>query len=150
MILDLLPNASRYAALGPRLARGFEWLARFDPHLADGRYPIDGDEIYALVQSYDTVPAAEKKFEAHRVYLDIQYLAAGQETILYHPTTALAPATDYDSVKDYQLYADPVAATPLLLTPGCFAVFYPPDGHKPGCLHGAAARIKKVVIKARV
>ena len=150
MILDLLPHASRYAGLGPRISLGLDWLARFDPHLADGRYDLDGDDVFALVQSYPTVPAAEKKFESHRVYLDIQYIAAGAETIFYAPTASLVPATDYDSAKDYLLYADPVAVTPLLLTPGSFAIFYPPDGHKPCCLNGPSTLVKKVVIKARV
>jgi YhcH/YjgK/YiaL family protein len=150
MILDTLSNAARYAPLGPRLARGFEWLARFQPGMADGRHPIDGDDVYALVQSYVTAPPSEKKWEAHRVYLDIQYLASGTETIFWAPVATLAPTTEYDSAKDYQLFADPAAATPLLLTPGSFAIFYPPDGHKPCCLAGAAGPVKKVVIKARV
>lgn len=150
MILDLLPQAPRYAALSPRIALGLDWLARFDPRTAEGRYDLAGDDVYALVQSYDTVPAAEKKFESHRVYLDIQYVVAGDETILYAPTSSLVAATEYDSARDFLLYADPDAATPLRLGPGSFAIFYPVDGHKPGCQAGAAARIKKVVIKARV
>jgi YhcH/YjgK/YiaL family protein len=150
MILDTLPNASRYAGLSPRIALGLDWLARFDPHTADGRYPLDGDDVYALVQSYETLPAAEKKFESHRSYLDIQYLAVGDETIFYAPTAILVPSTTYDSVKDYLLYADPAQAISLLMPPGSFAIFYPPDGHKPGCVNGPACRIKKVVIKARV
>jgi YhcH/YjgK/YiaL family protein len=150
MILDTLPHAPRYAALSPRIALGFDWLARFDPQIADGRYPLDGDEVYALVQSYETKAAAEKKFESHHTYLDIQYLAVGNETIFYAPTAALVSSTAYDPVKDYLLYNDPAQATPLLMTPGSFALFFPPDGHKPGCLNGPVCRIKKVVIKARV
>ena len=64
MILDLLSQAPRYAGLGPRISIGLDWLARFDPHTADGRYDLDDDNVYALVQSYDTVPPAEKKFES--------------------------------------------------------------------------------------
>ncbi len=150
MILDLLPQASRYTGLGPRIALGLDWLARFDPSTADGRYDLAGDDVFALVQSYATVPATEKKFESHRMYLDIQYIAAGTETIFYAPTSTLVPATEYDATKDFLLYAEPSAATPLRLSPGSFALFYPADGHKPGCLSGAPGPIKKVVIKARV
>src|SRR5205823_949045 len=115
-----------------------------------GRYDIDGDDVFALVQTYDTVPSTEKKYESHRVYADIQYVAEGSELIYYTPIAGLRPTMAYDEVKDYLLYSDPVAATPLLLEPGCFAIFYAQDGHKPGCVHNAANRIKKAVIKVRL
>ncbi len=150
MVIDTLSEASSSRQLGSGFAAGLDWLAMFNPDLADGRYDIRGDEVYALVQSYETVPASEKKYESHRMYADIQYVASGIETIHYAPTTALTGATDYDPVKDFQLYVDPSAATPLHLPPGSFAIFLPHDGHKPGCLSGSSCRVKKVVIKVRV
>ena len=69
--------------------------------------------------------------------------------IHYAPVTALQPVTPYDAEQDYVLYADPTASTPLLLTPGTFAVFLPADGHKPGC-QDDPRQIKKVVIKVRL
>lgn len=150
MIFDTLSHAAQYAHLGPRIGRGLTWLEKFDPQTPDGRYAIDGDDLYALVQSYDTAPSSEKPFEAHRSFLDIQFVVAGTEVILYAPTPSLRPTTEYDSQKDYQLFANPPHATSLLMPPGSFAIFYPQDGHKPGCVNGAQAQIKKVVIKARV
>ena len=58
--------------------------------------------------------------------------------------------TSLRRAKDFLLYADPDAATPLHIAPGNFAIFHPHDGHKPGCIHGAARRMKKVVVKVRV
>ena len=150
MILDTLDRASHYSPLGPNIVRGLSWLAGFRPDLPDGRYPIEGDAVYALVQSYGTAAPEEKKFESHRRYLDIQYIASGTEVIQYAPVGTLVPATAYDTAKDYLLYADPKHSTPLLLTPGSFAIFYPQDGHKPGCVAGSPSQIKKVVIKILV
>lgn len=150
MILDTLSSASVHRHLGGRFAAAFDWLARFSPATPDGRYDIDGDNVFALVQSYDTAPAAEKKYEAHRVYADVQYIAAGTEVIFYVPTQGLSIVKDYDAEKDYLLYGEPAAATPLHMAPGSFAVFLPHDGHKPGCTNGAPSRIKKVVVKVRV
>jgi biofilm protein TabA len=150
MILDTLNRHVAYQSLGPNLVRGLTWLADFSPEMPDGRYDIAGQDVFALVQSYDTVVPAERKYESHRHYIDIQYVAAGTEVIFYVPTDRLSPVIDYDTVKDYQLYEDPSAATPLHLTAGSFAIFYPHDGHKPGCVNGAISRIKKVVIKAHV
>ena len=150
MILDTLQASAPYRELGPRIARGLDWLKHFSPDSPDGRVDIDGDDVFALVQSYDSVPPAEKQYESHRTYADIQYVASGDEVIYYAPTTSLHAVTVHDPKKDFTLYADPIVSTPLQLGPGNFAIFLPQDGHKPGCISGAACRIKKVVIKARV
>jgi biofilm protein TabA len=150
MIIDTLSSAAAYRSLGPTLAAGLDWLTQFSPETPDGRYDIDGDNVYALVQSYTTVPASEKSYESHRLYADIQYVAAGTEVIHYAPTTGLEPLTPYDAEKDFLLYRDPAAATPLHLVPGTFTVFYPHDAHKPGCSNGTPAQMKKVVVKVRV
>jgi biofilm protein TabA len=147
MILDTLAHAANYSGLNPRITRGLSWLGSFHADLPDGRYEIAGDEVYALVQSYETVPAKEKRFESHERYLDIQYVAAGTEVIHCVPTSALERLTSYDAAKDCTLYAETAATTPLLLGPGSFAIFYPHDGHKPGCVNGTPSRIKKVVLK---
>lgn len=150
MVIDTLSEAGHYSSLGPGIAAGLTWLAAFSPETPDGRYDINGDDVYALVQSYDTVPPGEKKYESHRVYADIQYVAIGTEVIHYAPLNRLSAVTVYDSPKDFLLYGDPTVSTPLQLTPGTFAIFYPQDGHKPGCVNGAPCRMKKVVIKVRV
>jgi len=150
MILDTLAHSGRYRELGPRLARGLVWLASFSPALPDGRHDIDGDNVYALVQTYDTVPPTEKRFESHEEYIDIQYVHEGHEVIFHAPIGELTAETTYDRIRDFTLYADPAASTALALAPGRFAVFYPHDGHKPGCSNGQPAHIRKVVVKVRV
>jgi biofilm protein TabA len=150
MIFDTLTHSARYRDLDPRLAKAFAWLEQFSPDQPDGRVDIEGDEVFALVQSYETVNPAERKFESHRKYADLQYIAAGDETMYYAPLATLSAATEYDSVKDFTLYSEPAGSTPLRMIPGSFAVFYPQDGHKPGCVASAPARVKKVVIKISV
>jgi len=150
MIIDTLKDTPLNGHLGPRFAAGLQWLAHVPAGIADGRVDIDGDDVYALVQSYETAPAAEKRFEAHRVYADIQYIVAGTELIHYAPLGSLYPVTDYDAAKDFRLYADPADSTPLHLSPGTFAIFHPNDGHKPGCVNGAPCLIKKIVVKVRL
>lgn len=150
MVIDNIAHAGLYRSLGARFAAGLEWLRTFRPTAPDGTQGILGEDVFALVQSYETVPAAAKSYEAHRQYADIQYVATGTELIHYAPVGVLQPVTDYDDRNDCLLFADPVSATPLLLVPGSFAIFWPQDGHKPGCVSGAPCRMKKVVIKVRV
>lgn len=151
MILDHLDRASLYRNLGPRFARGLDWLRAFDPKTPPGRLAIEGDDLYAMVQTYDTQPAARKSFETHRAFADIQYLASGEETIGFAPLSELKAVTQpYDAAKDCALYADPKCVTNLVMGPGMFAIFWPDDGHKPGCTLGALAQVQKVVLKVRL
>jgi len=150
VILTTLAEAAAYEALGERIAAGLRWLREMDPAAADGRHPIDGDDVFALVSSYETGPSTEKQFESHRVYIDLQYLAAGNERILHAPATGLEVAVPYDADRDILFYAEPPFATSLLMRPGDVAVFHPGDAHKPGCMAGGRHAVRKVVVKVRV
>jgi len=150
MIADQLSHAATYLQLNPRFAQAFKWLEQFTLEIPVGRYPLGGEELFALVQSYDTVLPAAKKFESHRRYLDIQYVAAGAETMLYIPISDLQPTMEYDEQKDILLYAEPDRASAFTLLPGCFAIFYPQDGHKPGVIWQSPTQVRKVVLKVAV
>jgi YhcH/YjgK/YiaL family protein len=148
MIVDSLANASRYHALHPRLAAAFDYLASFDPATPDGKYPIDADRVHVLVQSYATKPAAEKKWESHRRYLDVQYIVSGRELITVAPIGALAGATEYNEAKDVINYSGASGeASTLFVEGGQFAIFLPEDGHRPGVAVDATEDVRKVVVK---
>lgn len=150
MIFDVLTEAPLYHALGPRIRAGLDWLARRDPALPVGRHEIAGDDVFALVQQYDTVDPRERQFESHRNYLDIQFIAAGVETLYYAPVRELTVTTPYNPEKDFSLHADPAVATPLRARAGMFALFSPHDAHKPGCRDGDVSQVSKIVVKVRV
>jgi biofilm protein TabA len=150
MILAPLADSARYEPLAPGMAAGFAYLRAFDPATRDGRYDISGDDVFALVSSYDTGPSTEKNFEAHRRYLDIQLVVAGMERILHAPLGGLEAVIPYVEEKDIAFFADPPQSSSFLLLPGDFAIFYPLDAHKPGCMAGGRHAVKKVVIKIRL
>ncbi|HYH80220.1 MAG TPA: YhcH/YjgK/YiaL family protein [Longimicrobium sp.] len=150
MILTTLAEAETYASLGAGIAAGVAWLRAFDAAMPDGRHDIDGDDVFALVSTYDTGPATEKRFESHRVYLDLQYVAGGAERILHTPTAGLTVETPYDEVRDIVFYAEPKISSSLLMRAGDLAFFHPGDAHKPGCMAGGRDAVKKVVVKVRL
>ncbi len=82
MIHFPLRHAGRYTAVLPGMDAAAEWLRAFDPALPDGRHPVDGERVFALVSSYATGPSTEKRFEAHRRHADVQWIASGAERIL--------------------------------------------------------------------
>ncbi|MEO6003186.1 MAG: YhcH/YjgK/YiaL family protein [Opitutus sp.] len=149
MIYDHIKNAALYRGLNARFAQAFDYLAQFDPSTVDGRVSLDGDNVFALVQSYQTADAATKQFESHRVYADIQFLASGEEVIYTSPLDRLEVTTPYNPTNDAALYRG-LDDTPLRLRVGDFAVLWPQDGHKPCCSAAAPHAVKKVVIKVRV
>jgi biofilm protein TabA len=149
MIFDHLDNASLYAGLGSRFEQAFAYLRNFSSETADGKYFLEGDDLFAVVQSYDTAPAEEKKWESHRLYADIQYIVSGDEIIYHSDISKLSVKTEYNPAKDYTIYNDR-DDQPLYMSAGNFAVFWPHDGHKPGCAVNEPSAIRKVVMKVRV
>jgi YhcH/YjgK/YiaL family protein len=148
MIVDAIENAALYHGVHPRLAAAFQYLAAFDPATPDGRYPIDEDRVYAQVQTYATKAAAEKKWESHRRYADVQYIVAGRERIPVAPSGAMAGATEYNDAKDVTNYTGPSGASgSLYVEPGQFAVFLPHDAHQPGVSVAESEEVRKVVVK---
>jgi biofilm protein TabA len=147
MILDSLPLWRRYAAVNPRLAHGFEFLETLPADPAIGRHEIDGDAVYALVQRYQTRPVEQMQFEAHRRYIDIQYLASGREVIQWAALDSLGDATKpYDAA----LFALTPDMLPVALRAGQFAILFPDDAHAPCCALGDPADVLKVVVKVAV
>jgi YhcH/YjgK/YiaL family protein len=151
MILDTLSESSRYEGLHPSFPKAFEWLRKFDPTTPEGKYEIDGPGVVAIVQSYTTAPASEKKWEAHRIHGDIQYMVSGSEQFGYSPLACLRVKTLYNPEKDAEFYDVPGFQTTMIDLPtGSFAVFLPHDAHQPGVTLGIPNPVFKVVVKFRI
>lgn len=147
MLAARLEDAGRQAAAAGGLARAFAFLRR--PGLADlpdGKYPIDEERVFALVQRYGTAAAEKPRFEAHRAYIDVQYVASGAEVIGWAPLGAVEISEPYDARKDV-CFGTARAWTPLRLAAGELAVFYPEDAHAPRLAAGASGRVTKIVVK---
>lgn len=146
MIIDTIKNCGLYAAGNENLKKGFEFIKEFlENPKAVGKYEIDGDNVYAIVQEYET--KAPGKFESHKKYTDIQFLVSGKELIGYANIAHLTPDTEYDAEKDFMLFEGKKGATELILEDGMFAVFFPEDGHMPGCFVEQPENVVKIVVK---
>jgi len=148
MILDSLSQWHRYAPLHRRFAEAFAWLEQVRPEIAIGRHEIAGDSIYALVQRYQTRPVEGMQLEAHRRYIDVQYLVSGAEVIRWAPLRDLDHVTrPYDAVKDAGLYALPPVTVPVSLRAGQFTILFADDAHAPCCCLDTPSEVVKVVVK---
>ena len=151
MIHDTLPHATQYEAMSPRFAAAFAYLRTVDGTQPLGRFDIDGDNCFALVQTYATKPLSAAKFEAHRKYIDIQYIHSGRETILWAPLADMKEETmAYNPEKEAALFKLIPDSTALHMSAGHFAILYPQDAHAPCIEWGATEQVFKVVIKVAV
>lgn len=147
MILDVLANAAVYYPLHPLFAEGFRFIHEQGQSAPAGRYELAGG-AYVLVQEYDTKPAEGAKFEAHRRFIDIQYVVSGAE-LAYYANLDQMKADAYLPEKDYVGLEGSGSA--LQLGAGDFAIFYPQDAHLPSRVTAAGPQpVRKVVVKIPV
>jgi YhcH/YjgK/YiaL family protein len=149
MIIDKLQNAEKYYSLGENLTKAFKFLKETDLSIAkEGRFDIEGDNVYALINNYNTKDPKDCHPEAHRKYADVQYIVSGAELIGCSLFSGQKVFKDYDEEKDYLLYDD--ISFFLKLNEGMFAVFFPDDLHMPGIMINEPKPVKKVVVKVRI
>ncbi len=146
MVIDRLERAPLYAGLSAGIQMGLKWLQEADfESMPDGRYAIDGDNVYAIVQRYRTRGPEACRWEAHRRYIDIQYVAGGGEQIGWAPVEALQPDTPHDSERDLAFFTGHGAILPV--PAGTFVILHPADAHRPCLALGAPSDVLKVVVK---
>jgi len=149
MIIDKLQNAFLYYGISEKIATSLKYLENNDlSEFQNGKYEIENDEIFVIIQDYNSKPLSEGKFEAHRKYIDIQYIIKGSEKMGYTNVHKLKSSTEYDEDKDIIFVeggGDFVTANE-----GFFAVFMPEDAHLPGIKSKTSEYVKKAVIKIKV
>jgi len=151
MVIDKLENAYLYAGLSARIKRGLEVLK--DKKLSakkDGRYEVDGDGLYYIVQRYTTKPIREGRLEAHKKYIDIQFAASGEEVMGHCLLGQLDVEEPYDEAKDVVFYKVPEKINTVKLSEGMFCILFPQDGHIPGCQLAGPCEVLKAVVKVKI
>ena len=82
MILDELKNAKQYAGIHAGVDKALEAMKQYTAdNYPLGKVEIDGDNVFLLLNSYETRTKEEAKAEAHRKYIDVMYMVEGAETI---------------------------------------------------------------------
>ena len=149
MIVDSLDNADLYRNIHPLLGRAFDFLRGTDLSELDcGRHPLDGDRLFALVQEYETKPAEQGEWEAHRKYWDLQYIAVGVERMGYVNIRSMAVKSPYNDAKDIEFFNGQGQLVTVGM--GMFTIFGPQDVHAPGLALDCPVAIRKILMKVSV
>ncbi len=151
MILDRFERAGLYFAPDSAFYKAICFARDAAAGLPDGVHLIDGDRLKANVESYETKPVDERRFENHRMYGDVQVMLEGDER---QDFAAVAdPVTDggYQTARDVEFFQPLSSYTPVHLRPGCFVVYQPGELHRPGvAVGGEPGSVRKVCMKVRV
>lgn len=149
MIIDKLKNASQYYGMSPGIKVALEYLQKAEIAILEpGRYEIEGSSVYAMVQQYETKQMENGVWEAHRKYIDVQYVYNGIEQMGYSNIEGMKVTKEYDESGDYLLLQG--EGTFIKLTSGFFAIFAPGDVHMPCIAVDTPTQVKKVVVKVKV
>jgi biofilm protein TabA len=152
MIVTDLDHIDHQVPMTPSLRKAFGFLrARDLLQLPDGRVDIDGDQVFALVQRYETVRTEAPKYECHRKYIDVQFIATGEEVIGWAPAERMSVTEAYEAGKD--VCFGTIAAgmwTPVRLEAGQLMVLWPEDAHAPKGAARESSLVMKIVIKVAV
>ena len=141
MIVCPWKEIGRYAAIIPGLEEAIaavNALTDYTPRTV----PLSGSNKI-LVQTGTTKPVGDS--EAHRKFLDIQYIVKGSEVMGWAPVEALTPADEFNETKDKGMYAGPVDY--IRITEGNCYVVFPEDAHAPGAHLDTPTEYTKLVIK---
>ena len=147
MIIDRAANIGLYGKILPGLEGGMKAIAELGENPPLGRYEFDGG--YFMVQEGDTKPIPEGEFEAHRKYIDVQFVLKGEETVAWASIPELAPADDYSPEKDRQMFTGEPAQCNVIREQMVWVAF-PEDGHN-ACRHlQEQTHFLKIVMKLPV
>lgn len=137
-----------------QIARNGEaWLAALDfmkkedlKTLENGRYELCAG-TYAAVSEYEAKEPSVAKYEVHRKYIDIQYVAEGEEFIEMLPMSDFKEEQEYNEEKDIVFFKETPKGEKLLADKNQFFIFFPNEAHRPGIKIGNGGKVKKIVIK---
>ena len=151
MIFDTIENCKKYYPLQENFEKAFDFIKKaVYEDLPVGRYELDGKNLFALVQEYVSKNHEDAKSEAHRNYIDIQYVVSGEERMDAFNITKAIPKTEYNTEKDVIFFENGEKVISKIFEKGEYAIFFPEDVHRPGMSAKAPENVKKIVVKIRI
>jgi len=148
MIYDQISNAEKYFCLHPQFKKAFDYLTKNDfSKIPAGKYQIEQDSLFALVNSYFSKSIDESFSESHKKYIDIQLVISGTERMGFGLFDDFSHE-QYDSEKDLQKHQGKLNF--IDVEKNRFVLFFPNDIHMPGLMIDKPEEIVKVVVKVAV
>lgn len=143
MIIDRIENVRDYFFLDG-LSPGLEELKKLGNDPKPKRYDFEGG--YFFISEGKTMYMEEGGYEAHKKFVDVQYILKGCEEIAWANVDDLKLEAPYQEDRDIAMYLGD--ATQInIITEGMFWIALPQDAHKPARHRKTPHQFKKVVFK---
>lgn len=149
MIVDSFDALLNCSCIGDILKKIEPFYRSATPEIENGKYPIDGDNIFALVSRYNSKPLEQGRMETHETYVDLQVIVSGKEWILCAPNQGVEPTVAYNKESDIAFWTSPKSYSKALICPGIVGLFFPHELHMPQIQADTAEPIVKIVIKIK-
>lgn len=153
MILGHIGQSQQEGILYPTIIqKGLAYLRDTDfSKVTDGKHNIDGESMIAIVSEYFPDAKENRKAETHNKYIDIQYIPSGEEIMGFgRLADGAETAEGYLPEKDATFYKSVENEIDIKVAQGMYAVFFPWDIHRPGCVSQPGVKVRKVVLKLKV
>ncbi len=145
MIICPWKDIKKYASLLPGIEEAFEAVNALTEYENKKTYPLsNGNKFFIAAQGTKEPDVAE----AHRKYLDIQYIVKGQEVVGWADLDACQPVVEFNEEKDIGMYSGPFSY--ITIPEGVCYVAFPEDAHMPGRHLDVPNDFVKVVVKLKV
>ena len=149
MIHDCIDNIGLYSGMGARIRTALEWLRANGASCEPGEPIPVADGVVARPARYVTHPADPSRYEFHRRFIDVQFVAEGEETVIVAPVAETRPVANFDEAADVGFGV--AEGTPVRLRAGEFLVLWPHEAHQPGVVTDkGAVSVRKVVVKVAI
>ena len=143
MIVCPWKDIGRYAPVIPGLEEAIAAVAALESYEPRTVQLSGGNKI--LVQQGTTKAAEGQLLEAHRDYLDIQYIVKGGETVGWAPLETLTLSGEFNTAKDKGMYAGHCDF--MDIAEGYCYVVFPEDVHMVKVQLNGPSEVKKAVFR---
>ena len=149
MIFDSLNECEKYYLVNPRFKSAFEFILKAcEENLGVGKYIIEEGKLFASIQEYESKTEDKCKFEAHRKFIDIQFILYGKEIMQTLQNKFAVALCEYK--EDVQFFANTELFSSAEVYQNQFGIFFPSDIHRSGIKVHESEYVKKIVVKVSV
>ena len=144
MIICPWKDIKKYAPLLPGIEEAFDAVNALESYEAK-TYPLSNDNRFFVAVGITKAPDVA---EAHRKYLDIQYIVKGKEVVGWADLDACTIQGEFNVEKDIGKYTGDFEY--ITINEGICYVAFPEDAHMPGRHLDVPNDFVKVVVKLKV
>ena len=147
--IDKRKMAESYYKFKNRWDEAFKFLKDNDLTTLRGTHNIDDKNVYVIASDYNSKDKSDTRYESHKRYVDIQYVAVGEEMMGKTTIDQAEVAVPYSEANDIAYYKFD-GGNYYKATPQNFFIFFPGELHRPSIKIDESVPIKRIVVKVLV